>query len=752
MSLSGEVGAAETSVVALNEGNPEGPISLGKTCQATKPKLWSEFSDDEDNLDCAEARAQLRKVCLASVGVRPGDELSPLQRTKAVSTSYVPSASPTRRGHSRRGHHVGPGFRPDRRSRQDNLAIWQEAAAASRATPVSSKQGPAAGKCAPTTKRRFGGLSLDALMSYDKTSVKSASDSIEKPVYQQSSEKQPLTASSHPHSCKSTDNQPAANTAEYIGNLSISSSSPVKSLPSEPSFGRNSSKRLPSMERRNKMVTSSEASTKSSADTDAEEESDSVSGTEECISTAKQTESSVTKPSVTAHQGSMSASSDEEVFDIDAPVEPRLQEVNGDVIFEDVFDIWFTQPLGGTRRGLAKEVYENGMHLIGSFKTLSQFFDFHGMLEWDDLPPSSVIAFCRHGIKPIWEDPRNEAGGRFLVKNFRRDETESVFTKIALGFFSGMLHDWKNYNLISLHIRESRRGSDIQLWRSVVHSRHLTTQRVKADLADFVENSQPGMTLSFVPNRESLSRNDSRLQQQSGHRKGKGRRSAAQHSVSTTAVYTGGSCHPVFHLYSQKGGTRSVLGDAQKAALAKEAAASLLEAAPQFQQPQGSDLEATCTGSNLTPVTVEESASMKRKKSFPEQTCDDGKDLARGEFRTTNASAENSGKAYLGQYPYSYRYFDEQAPLQYAHWYESPHGYWMPNCAPPDTFCLMPYPYPAYTYTSKGTTYYPLSTSLIEESSENNQQQCATPTLDPPKSSNESDSVIAADSSVAVTE
>eukprot|EP01057_Protomagalhaensia_wolfi_P002734 Protomagalhaensia_wolfi_Nauph_80__2733@NODE_285_length_2930_cov_186_191283_g213_i0_p1_GENE_NODE_285_length_2930_cov_186_191283_g213_i0NODE_285_length_2930_cov_186_191283_g213_i0_p1_ORF_typecomplete_len187_score28_01_NODE_285_length_2930_cov_186_191283_g213_i04941054 len=181
---------------------------------------------------------------------------------------------------------------------------------------------------------------------------------------------------------------------------------------------------------------------------------------------------------------------------------------------------------------------------------------------------------------------------------------------------------------------------------------------VKADLQDFVEGSQPQMNLSFVPNRESLSRNDSRLAQQSGNKRNRNRRSARVHSPSVTeygAATTSSSMpggHPVFHLYSQKG--KSVLGEAQRAAFLSQSTASLVHAVPTKGKEDSSKEESLSCGS----------------EEFGHPACDS---------------------------------------------HAAGYGYWLPNCGPPDTFCLTPYAASChpYAYTRKGTTYYPVTKPAV---------------------------------------
>eukprot|EP01055_Gregarina_sp_Pseudo9_P005125 Gregarina_sp_Pseudo_9__5124@NODE_53_length_4794_cov_16_022713_g50_i0_p1_GENE_NODE_53_length_4794_cov_16_022713_g50_i0NODE_53_length_4794_cov_16_022713_g50_i0_p1_ORF_typecomplete_len800_score235_86IF4E/PF01652_18/2_9e03IF4E/PF01652_18/1_1e17_NODE_53_length_4794_cov_16_022713_g50_i04552854 len=765
MSPSGELDStveAKAAAVVLNERNPK-EASEGETLEASVkeplankpevPKLWSEFSDDEDTMDTTLAREQLRRVCLASVGVRPCDvpttppSQQSLQRTKTSRYSQG-NTSPGRKFSGRRG---AGGNRNKRQQQQDSLAVWQEAASKSRPqraatsphapspnAPSPNAPSPHAASLQPTSstsKRRFGGLSLDALISYNKPSTVH-----EDPICMRND------------SAEETPAEPPAPASEQVEVAVSVSLSPAKAAETDAETAADSS-----APRVTTVVSSreEEAETPQSRETETRPEPVEMRPVETetrqlAHSSSASSSSSGSRAYVPRHSSAAASSDEDEDAVYDGPIEPRLREVNGDVIFDEKFDIWFTQPLGGSRRGLAKEAYEGGMHLIGSFDTLAQFFEFYGMLEWDDLPPSSVIAFCRHGIKPIWEDPANERGGRYLVKNFRREDTEAVFTKISLGFLSGMLHDWKHYNLISLHVRESRRGNDIQLWRSVSNNGRLTHARVKADLQDFVENSQPSMTLSFVPNRESLSRNDSRLQQQSGGRRSKGsRRNRGSLGPAASPAYTGGSGHPVFQLYSQKGSAKCFLAENQREAFTRESEAALHEAAPVSAKADAVSLSLTtccderltsCDENGFSPVSSDDSGiSFKRTDSCKGDAGDagtavprcastsgqsgsgshrhtgegDDEDLPLGSFRTRNSTAAENAAAFSG-YPAPMMYYPPYPPYGYymteeqmnAPWFDATQqAYWMPNCAPPETFCLTPYAYP-YTYTSKGTTYY----------------------------------------------
>lgn len=225
-------------------------------------------------------------------------------------------------------------------------------------------------------------------------------------------------------------------------------------------------------------------------------------------------------PEFTPRSVLMSSSSVQEAEQpkFDEVLEPIFKKLdNGDVEFSTAFDIWYTDPDNVNRKGVDKNAYAGAMQKVGTFNLLSEFYEFHDTVEWEGIKEGSIIAYCREGITPQWEDPANERGGRYLVKNLPRQATETLFTKIALGFFTQMLHDWNKLNLVSLHVRGSSRGSDIQIWRRDRENKPPNSV-IKQDVFSMLEESTapPTLSLTFVPNSDSLSRNDSKLALKSG--------------------------------------------------------------------------------------------------------------------------------------------------------------------------------------------------------------------------------------------
>lgn len=355
------------------------------------------------------------------------------------------------------------------------------------------------------------------------------------------------------------------------------------------------------------------------------------------------------------------------------PLVASLTNVDGDVIFHEIFDIWYTNPEALKRKGVNKEAYAGAMQKVGSFKRLSDFYEFHNALDWDAIREGSIIAYCRQGITPQWEDPANEQGGRYLVKNFNRNETESIFTKIALGFFAGMLHDWADYNAVSLHVRSPARGTSIQLWRRVsATSSKLTTARVKSDIFAFVDAQVAGCGLSvgWVPNRESLERNDSRLQNALGRRAMRRHDAYSRESPTESGGYKSIDDHPVHQLFRDKGKFKLSAEERRRVA-ALAAAESNARCAEGAEADGESWLEARSTSDSLSqPSSV---ASQKRTQDpYPDYDM------------PVQGAAYNYGKQKLMG----------EGPLEANTWAAVPVEVWTAGGAPPDAVYLDPYGQP----------------------------------------------------------
>lgn len=70
-----------------------------------------------------------------------------------------------------------------------------------------------------------------------------------------------------------------------------------------------------------------------------------------------------------------------------------------------------------TRNAVQSTNYENNLHLIGTVTTAEEFWAVQGhMRRPAELPTNSDYQLFRTGVKPAWEDPANERGGKWILR------------------------------------------------------------------------------------------------------------------------------------------------------------------------------------------------------------------------------------------------------------------------------------------------------------------------------------------------
>lgn len=67
--------------------------------------------------------------------------------------------------------------------------------------------------------------------------------------------------------------------------------------------------------------------------------------------------------------------------------------------------------------GNKKENYEKSIKEIGNFKTVEGFWKIYNhLIRPNDLPNTMDYLLFKKGIKPMWEDPANKKGGKWIVR------------------------------------------------------------------------------------------------------------------------------------------------------------------------------------------------------------------------------------------------------------------------------------------------------------------------------------------------
>ncbi len=96
------------------------------------------------------------------------------------------------------------------------------------------------------------------------------------------------------------------------------------------------------------------------------------------------------------------------------------------------FCFWFSY--FKEQRHKQAEDYENNIKKIGSFKTAEEFWGYYQHIRRpDSLPKCCEFLLFKAGVRPVWEDPANRGGGRFVL-HIKRMFANKTWEDIIIAF------------------------------------------------------------------------------------------------------------------------------------------------------------------------------------------------------------------------------------------------------------------------------------------------------------------------------
>ncbi len=83
--------------------------------------------------------------------------------------------------------------------------------------------------------------------------------------------------------------------------------------------------------------------------------------------------------------------------------------------------------------------YETNIHPIGTFSDSDEFWTIYSHLRRPNvLPVNSDIHLFREGVKPVWEDPVNAAGGKWIIR-LKKGLINRLWEHLCLALITGDL-------------------------------------------------------------------------------------------------------------------------------------------------------------------------------------------------------------------------------------------------------------------------------------------------------------------------
>ncbi|EGG16599.1 hypothetical protein DFA_09146 [Cavenderia fasciculata] len=109
--------------------------------------------------------------------------------------------------------------------------------------------------------------------------------------------------------------------------------------------------------------------------------------------------------------------------------------------------------------------YLSGLNLIsGAIHTVEDFWSYysHMIRPVDEFSSLSDIYLFKEGIRPVWEDPENQNGGKFVIK-VRRNYTSKWWEDLLLAFIGEQIDGGDSINGVVISFR-SADNSLIGIW------------------------------------------------------------------------------------------------------------------------------------------------------------------------------------------------------------------------------------------------------------------------------------------------
>lgn len=89
----------------------------------------------------------------------------------------------------------------------------------------------------------------------------------------------------------------------------------------------------------------------------------------------------------------------------------------GEHRLEHPYCLWYSRrPTMGNRNLQGSQGYSQALRLVGQIGTVEQWWGIYcHMVRLSDLPPYTDLHLFKKGIQPMWEDPANSKGGKWVI-------------------------------------------------------------------------------------------------------------------------------------------------------------------------------------------------------------------------------------------------------------------------------------------------------------------------------------------------
>ena len=107
-----------------------------------------------------------------------------------------------------------------------------------------------------------------------------------------------------------------------------------------------------------------------------------------------------------------------------------------------------------------EDKFEDSLLPVANIDTVEHFWAYYQHFKRPtSLPVGSYIYLFQRDVKPVWEDPKNQHGGAFILR-FDRTKSNRLWEDILLGFISANDKVYKYLNGVRIKVRKDFAGID----------------------------------------------------------------------------------------------------------------------------------------------------------------------------------------------------------------------------------------------------------------------------------------------------
>eukprot|EP01062_Namystynia_karyoxenos_P006742 TRINITY_DN1235_c1_g1_i3.p1 TRINITY_DN1235_c1_g1~~TRINITY_DN1235_c1_g1_i3.p1 ORF type:complete len:802 (+),score=275.50 TRINITY_DN1235_c1_g1_i3:143-2407(+) len=171
-------------------------------------------------------------------------------------------------------------------------------------------------------------------------------------------------------------------------------------------------------------------------------------------------------------------------------------DADGDVL-DSEWTIWFDKsnkrPRQKNKGG--RNIYDDCIVELGSFNTVGGYMAYWESLHVHNLKDHCNLRVFRKGIKPLWEDPHNRDGGKWVVRGVPKENRRDLWTTMVTALVKGHLCPDNRQTVCGVVLSTRDSGDSMQLW---VAGQVPQDTQTPATLRSLLFPSEPGEFANFI--------------------------------------------------------------------------------------------------------------------------------------------------------------------------------------------------------------------------------------------------------------